>query len=167
MFKKKVTSDIVMNLFRCHCTVIYFPWFPFPLIISLPCRHHNNFMLSCVRMSLRLYVIWTIGFLPIPPSAKINIKLLSRVIDIVLRNDWLGSGEFLNRLMGRFWGIIGSFLNACTLVVQIFVGLIFFRVGCPRIEISTPRKFLRLRYAILFFDFKLTYMYAYFGAAIT
>ena len=42
-------------------------------------------------------------------SAK-NVKLLSRIIGLALRNNWLGFGEILKRIMGRFWGIIGASL---------------------------------------------------------
>ena len=40
-----------------------------------------------------------------------NVNLLLRIIGLVLRNNWLGSGEILKRIMGRFWGLIGTSLN--------------------------------------------------------
>ena len=35
-------------------------------------------------------------------AAKINVKLLSRIIGLVLRNNWLGSGKIFKGTMGRF-----------------------------------------------------------------
>ena len=53
-------------------------------------------------------------------------------MDLVLRNNWPSWGEYLLKLIDKFWRIILSFLDARTLVVQVFVGFIFMGVGFPQ-----------------------------------
>ena len=43
-------------------------------------------------------------------SAKLNIKLLLRIIGLVMKNDRLGSGEILKRIMSKLRGMIRASL---------------------------------------------------------
>ena len=91
----------------CHCR---FPQFAKILIAKNPTfsnsRKFSPAENSRYTVSLCSSVHPAEGF-----SAKLNEKLLSRKIGLVLRNNWLGSGEILERMMVKFWGIIGASLT--------------------------------------------------------
>ena len=78
-----------------------------PLLVS--CNYfwfHFGIIIICLLCS-------SVHCVYISPSknffqVKINVKLSPRIISLVLRNKLLRSGEILKRIMGRFWGIIGS-----------------------------------------------------------